>query len=368
MITHSVQDMNDREKKLLTALEKYPDLPMKELANHISYKRASTIVRKVEQLREQHMIWGPFYDINYGKLCKNPFHKLFCIFESNKSYNTVLSYLRLIESLVWSIPVLSPHREIINAGFYFSNSQEIRALFQMLKDNGIITGYETRVFCRKRIIENPDFFGDINPPLDNLLSPCDIPDLSFESHDTNWSECDIAVLPHLMKGARLIDILRAERKLQKSWTYEQIKYSFRKMIKNRLIEKKYHVFPFHPLRCNIFNLFLKTEHIDLTKRIVYNFARGGRLYREYSLCDDWGFVNCVCHPSFLVDLMYKLDHVDAIEMKEIHHIRSISGNRPLNFPPEVKYYDVETQTLEYPYHVYREKIEEKLGNDQNLQI
>ena len=363
MITHSVQDMNDREKKLLTALGKYPDLSIKELANLISYKRTSSVVRKVEQLREQRIIWGPFYDINYSKLCKNPFHKLFCIFESSKSYKTVLSYLRLIESLVWSIPVLSPHKEIINAGFYFSNSREIQALFQMLKDNDIITSYTTHVFSKKRIIENPDFFGDINPSLDNLLSPCDTPDLSFESHDTDWNECDIAVLPWLMKGARLIDILRAERKSKKSWTYEQIKYSFKKMIKNRLIEKKYHVFPFYPLKCNIFNLFLKTEHVNLTKRIVYNFARGGRIHREYALCDDWGFVNCMCHPSFLVDLMYKLDHVDAIEMKEIYHIRNISGNSPLNFPPEVKYFDVETQTLEYPYHIYRERIEEKLEND-----
>ncbi len=368
MTTHSVQNMNDNEKKLLTALGKHPDLPMKELANHIPYKRASTIVRKVEQFREQSIIWGPFYDINYDKLCKNPFHKLFCIFESNKSYEIVLPYLRLIESLVWSIPVLSPHREIINAGFYFSNNQEIQALFQLLKDNDIITSYTTRVFREKRIIENPDFFGDINPSLDNLLNPCDIPDFSFESHDTDWNECDIAVLPRLIDGARLIDILKAERKLEKSWTYDQIKYSCRKMIKNGLIEKKYHVFPFYPLRCNIFNLFLKTEHIDLTKRIVYNFARGGQLHREYTICDDWGFVNCICHSSFLVDLMYKLDQVDAIEMKEIYHIRSISGNRPLNFPPEVRYFDVETQTLEYPYHTYREKIEENLENDQNLQI
>ena len=363
MITHSVQDMNDREKKLLTALGKYPDLSIKELANLISYKRVSSVVRKVEQLREQRIIWGPFYDINYSKLCKNPFHKLFCIFESSKSYKTVLSYLRLIESLVWSIPVLSPHKEIINAGFYFSNSREIQALFQMLKDNDIITSYTTHVFSKKRIIENPDFFGDINPSLDNLLSPCDAPDLSFESHDTDWNECDITVLPWLMKGARLIDILRAERKSKKSWTYEQIKYSFKKMIKNRLIEKKYHVFPFYPLKCNIFNLFLKTEHVNLTKRIVYNFARGGRIHREYALCDDWGFVNCMCHSSFLVDLMYKLDHMDAIEMKEIYHIRNISGNSPLNFPPEVKYFDDETQTLEYPYHIYRERIEEKLEND-----
>ncbi|MBU7009129.1 MAG: hypothetical protein HXS46_00445, partial [Theionarchaea archaeon] len=84
----------------------------------------------------------------------------------------------------------------------------------------------------------------------------------------------------------------------------------------------------------------------------------------YTLCDDWGLMGCICHPAFVVGLMHRLDHIEEITKKELYHLRS--------FPPgmcyvgehaEFKYYDVEKQTLEYPCHVFREKIKEKLESE-----
>lgn len=347
---------------------KYPELSLKELLTLTQYKRVSSIVRKTRQLRELKYLFGPVYFFDFCKLCKNPLCRLFCIIELGKDYETVIEYLRLIEPLVLVYPVLSSHKEVLIAGFLSSNDAEVRVLLQLLKDSNIIADYIVHVRRSRLILENPNFFEDSVPSLDNICDPCEFPDISFGSHDTDWNECDIATLSYLQGGyesVKLVDILKKERKLHnKEWTYAQVKYSHEKMCKNGLIWKMYFIHPYPLEKCADFFLFLKAKDIKVTQRILHNFARGGRIYREYSLCDDWGLIGCICHPQFVLDLMHKLDRVDEIEKKELYHLRS--------FPPgicyvgehaEFVYYDVERQTLEYPYHVFKEKIKEKLENE-----
>lgn len=80
-------------------------------------------------------------------------------------------------------------------------------LLQLLKDNTIITDFIIHVSRHKRVIENPHFFGEVNPSLDNLLDLCDIPDTSFGHHDTDWNECDIRVLPYLRMGYKNVKLI-----------------------------------------------------------------------------------------------------------------------------------------------------------------
>jgi len=359
--------LSESEKDLLTVLGKSPDISLKELVNRTKYKRVSSIVRKFEEFREEGILYGPIYDIDFGKLCKNPLRMLCCIVESSQASETVISFLRLIEPLVTVYPVLSPRKEFLNVLFLSSDTAEMRSLLQVLKDSNIITDYIIHVQCYRMVIDNPNFFGDTNPSLDHLLDPCSIPDLSFGNHDTNWTECDINVLPYLRrgyKGGKLIEILKAERKLNKTWTYHQIKYSREKMLKNGLIEKKYCLFPFSLDQCVDFNLFLKTEDENLTQRILYNFARGERVSREYTLFDDWGYIGFGSHPQFLTGLMSKLDKIEEITGREIYQLRSIPDRKSIfNQPPVLNYFDFDKQTLEYPYRVYREKIREKIENE-----
>ncbi len=358
--------LTENEKELLTVIGRNPEISMKELLNHTEYKWVSTVVRKLGHLKEQHTLIGPLYDIDYGKLCKNPLHKLVCIVELNQSYETVISYLKLIDSLAWIFPVLSPHKKVLNAGFFSSNDTELKALLQLLKDNNIISDYIVRVCCHKRMVENPNLFGDPAPSLDNLLNPCDIPDMSLGQYDTEWNECDVRILPYLQKGAKLIEILREEKRVYRSWTYEQVRYSCEKMIKNRLIEKKYIFFPFPCEQCTRFDLFLKTGDISVTQRILCNFARGERVYKEYMLFEDWGMIFCLSHPLFLTDIMHWLDQIDQVEEREVYQVRSTSGEYTFAQPIETKYYDFDKQTLEYPYHTYKEKIHKKLDSELRL--
>ncbi|KYK33232.1 MAG: hypothetical protein HXS46_02505 [Theionarchaea archaeon] len=360
--------LNDNEKELLTVLGSHQEMSLKELVNHTQYKRESSVVRKIRQLGEQDFLQGPVYKFDFGKLCKNPLHGLFCIIELGKDYETVVAYLKVIESLVWLYPVLSSHKEFLGAGFLSSNDAEVKALLQLLKDSDIIADYTVRVRCCRDTRENPDFFGNPVPSLDKLLNPCEFPDISFGSHDIDWTECDIAILSHLhggYKSIKLIEILKKERKLHnREWTYNQIKYSHEKMIKNKLINKIYYIFPYKLDQCADFFLFLKTEDVETTQRILYNFARGGRIYREYTLCDSWGQIGCICHPAFVIGLMHRLDQIEEIMMKELYHLRSFPpGIRYVGGHSEFVYYDVETQTLEYPYHIFKEKIKEKLENE-----
>ncbi len=361
-------ELNDNEKELLTVLGKNPELSLKDLVNCTKYRRVSSVVRKIKEFKELKRIWGPVYCVDWGKLCRNPLHRSFCIIELSENYETVLEYLKLIEPLVWVYPVLSSHRELLNAGFLSSSNMEVKTLLQFLKDKNIITNYIVRARRHRLVRETPHFFGDPVPSLDNLFNPCSIPDLSFGCHDTEWTECDIRTLSHLQGGyesIKLIEVLKKERKLHnREWNYSQIKYSYEKMLKNKLIGKIYYIHPYPLDQCADFFLFIKTEDIEVTQRILYNFARGERIYREYTLFEDWGLMGCICHPAFLFGLMHKLDQIDEIIQKELYHLRS--------FPPgiayagehsEFKYYDFETQKLEYPYHMFREKIKEKLENE-----
>ncbi len=360
--------LTDSERELLNIIGKYPEMSMKELFSRTSYKWISTIAKKLERLKELGILFGPAYYVDYGKLCKNPLHRLLCIIELNQSYEAVIEYLTLIEPLVWVFPVLSPHKDLLTAGFFSSNDKEVRNLLQMLKDNNIISDYIIRVRRHQNVTENPNFFGDSTPSLDNLLDPCDLPDISFGHHNINWTECDIRTLSYLQRGfrgAKLMEILKEEKRVhQNMWTYEQIRYSYMKMIRNGLIEKKYAIYPFLYDQCAHFELYLKTEDSHLTQRILHNFARGGRVYKEYMLCDDWGMIDCISHPLFLLDLMHKLDSIDQIKGKEIYHIRSIHhGVTYLGQFSEFKYFDVDSQTLEYPYRIFKEKITERLESE-----
>ncbi|MBU7026069.1 MAG: hypothetical protein HXS48_03930 [Theionarchaea archaeon] len=362
------QYLTESEKELLTAIGRYPHMSFKELIDYTNYKRLSSIVRKVKELRERNILWGPVYTLDYGKLCKNPLHSLMCVIEFEKDYETIIEYLKLIEPLVWVYRVLSSHKEVLIAGFLSSDDVAVAALLQLLKDNSIIKDFIVRARCHRDVEECPNFFGDPVPPLDTLYDPCEPPDISFGQHDTKWNECDIRTLSYLCGGyesVKLVEILKKERKLHdRVWKYDQIKYSYRKMIKNKLIERRYYIHPFPLEQCADFFLFLRTEDIGLTLRILCNFAKGGRIYREYSLRGDWGLIGCICHPQFVIDLMHKLDQVDEIKEKELYHKRSFPpGIRYVGEYTEFTYYDVDTQTLEYPYGIFKERVKEKLESE-----
>ena len=360
-----IYEMSDSEKQLLQVIGKNPDLSVKSLLEHTNYKWERTAKRRIAQLKEQHILEGPFYDLNYSKLTRNNLHKIACILETNQSYETLLSYLRIIEPLRWVYPVLSPHKKMLIAAFFSSNDRALQSIFQVLKDNNIITDYIIRVWNTKRLMEIPNLSGDFNPPLDRLLEPCTLPDMSLPRHDTVWSACDVAIIPYVEIGEQLVQILREERKQFRKWTYEQIKYSREKMIENGLIEKIYVVNPFPPEQCAHFQFFFKTDDIDLTRRILYNFARGERVTKQYVLCGDWGMTVCASHPMFVKDLMGKLDDVEEITEREVFQKRSFPpGRYCIDQSPEyTTYFDFESQTLEFPYHIYREEIEEKIEHE-----
>lgn len=361
--------ITENEKELLHSIGNYPDMPVKELFKHTKYTWERTVLRKIKELREHHILSGPFYDINYTKLCKNPLHKLLCIVESNQDLGTVISYLKEIGSLLWTFPVLSSHKRMLNAGFFSTNDAAMADLLQLLKDNNVITDYSIRVFSTRRMIENPNLFGDFNPPLTNLLEPCHMPDMSLLQYDTEWNECDIKILPYLAGGAKLIEILRKEN-LRKSLTYEQVKYARRKMVKNNLIEKRYIFTPLPVDNCVEFQMFMNLDDTALAPRIVYNFAKGERVYKQYALFEEWGTntilasTSCRSHPLFLRDLTRKLDEIDEIKETEIYLMRSSSSKKySYHSPPEFSWFDFDEQTLKYPYDVYEEKIKEKIEGE-----
>jgi hypothetical protein len=163
-----------------------------------------------------------------------------------------------------------------------------------------------------------------------------------------------------------MEILRKERELDRTWKYEKIKYSRGKMIKDGLIEKIYIVLPFPFDLCTDFSMFLKTEDNESTERVLYNFARGSQVYKEYMLCEKGGYIGFTCLPQFLTGLMNKLDKIKEITVSGIYHARSIPDYRYyVSQPPELKYFDFENLTLEYPYSTYKEKIKEKMESESN---
>jgi len=59
--------------------------------------------------------------------------------------------------------------------------------------------------------------------------------------------------------------------------------------------------------------------------------------------------------------MHKLDYRDEIKEAEIYTMRSFPlYNYSFIRPIILQYFDFETQTLEYPYHPYKEEIKEQI--------
>ena len=54
-----IRGLSDKEKELLNAVGRYPTMSLKELINCTSYKRASSISRKLDQFRKQNILYGP---------------------------------------------------------------------------------------------------------------------------------------------------------------------------------------------------------------------------------------------------------------------------------------------------------------------
>ena len=136
------------------------------------------------------------------------------------------------------------------------------------------------------------------------------------------------------------------------------------MIEKGLTEKKYSISPFPRSKCAHFVLFVRTEDTAITQRVLHNFAQQERIFKEYTLCEDWGMLTCQSHPIFLTDLMQKLDSIEEITEKELYQLRSYPGKYFFKQSFEDKYYDFGEQTLKYPYDTYKEKIKEKIANEQ----
>jgi len=59
----------------------------------------------------------------------------------------------------------------------------------------------------------------------------------------------------------------------------------------------------------------------------------------------------------------RLDQIDQIKEKELYPLRSVPTRHQFARSIVLTYYDFGEQTLEYPYHVYKEKITEKLERE-----
>ena len=94
-------ELNDSEKELLNVLGTFPDASLKELVNCTPYTGESTIVKKLEKFKKQHILFGPSYYLDCDKLCRNMLYRVFCIIETQQKLNTVISYLKMIKSLGW---------------------------------------------------------------------------------------------------------------------------------------------------------------------------------------------------------------------------------------------------------------------------
>lgn len=95
--------LNENGKKLLTVIGKSPEVTMKQLVECTPYKRLSSVIRKVGQFKKCNILVGPFYDIDFGKLCKNSFSVLICVIEFDQDYETVISYLLTIAYIYGSL-------------------------------------------------------------------------------------------------------------------------------------------------------------------------------------------------------------------------------------------------------------------------
>lgn len=353
--------LTESEKKFLTILGKNPSLPRSKLQHELKFKRASTVSRKMSDLRKAGYIKGPYYHINLNAVGKNCIYNTFAEIRFNpEQYNAVFQLLTCIDCWEWIFPTIQG--DTLFAFFRTNYYMYLNRLLNMLEEAGLIE-YRSHSSQNRWFVYNPDFFGSIHPQVTDLFKEVDL-NLMYpkRTHDIQWKYIDLKMMQYLqVKTCSVSEIQRIEKRLHKRfWRRSQIKYSIEKIMNAGIAERThYNISPFPRDTCYAFLLVVEGDSQDVLQFCV-NFGAECRMYKAYTVCENTGFVWCWASPQLGPALMKRLDMLRPRIQARCLQLKSVGYSDTLRRSFNEELFNFEKQQWIFPYKRYEEEIEKIL--------
>jgi hypothetical protein len=369
-----------RRKLILQYLGKIPNITNERLAALSNYKNSVYVSAVKRRLKQAGYISGPYFDVDIGRFTRNRLCRLIAVLMFRKDYPYVINLLKKIGCFVTLYPVFEQSFRTLVSSFVCSDQEKLKEIFDYLLHCDILVHYDLYLQKTSWYLRNPLFVTRKNEPaplipsLDRLLDETEVPDLSLgEFCGESLTKCDLSLIEDLFLGigeCNLRKISQYERQKEGLFlTYSELKSSARKLLDLNIIKEYYNVYPIPREKCSRFILLMRSSHREKTDRLLFNFGKNVRIqerltyWTHFSGGQDYGVVQCVCHPSFLIKLLQDLDRYGEIEDKKFYFLRSFPASFWVMQTIDTKWYNPETCTLYYPYDQYLEEVRKAVESE-----
>jgi hypothetical protein len=404
----ALRDLSKREKLLLQLVGKQPYLKNKDLSTIIGFKYAEYVSTLQKKLEKRGYLSGPFMFPDFGKIFRNRVSRVFAFVMFDKAYEEMRPVLEEIDCWTYFYPVEEGVFRKYMIGFMNTDLQELKRIFDYLKECGAIHYYHLFELEGNWKLINPTFLVDnsetpIEPDFNHLLDDISVPDLrwgSFAGISLNhvaqillmhlWNgrgKCNLRRIVRIEKDFRkrrrveLKEMLRKERwevkrkelkaelkELKGDLPLREFREVYQLLIDRDILEKVYYIYPFPRPRCSAFMLFLKCGSVETTKRTIFNFGKNVRIFTRVCMVqsvetEEWyGTIFAVGDPFLGGKLMTALDLYPEIVDRKLFPMRSYPSSKWKGQSIHLggRYYNPEKQTLHFPYKIFYEKVKQKL--------
>lgn len=403
------RDLSKKEKLLLQLMGRDPDLTNEELSTIIGFKYAEYVSTLQKKLRNREYLNGPFMFPDFKKIFRNRVCRVIAFIMFDTPYTYIKSLLQEVSSWIYFHPLEEGIFRKYMVGFINTDIPRLKRVFDCLEDEGIIQYYHLFEQEDNWKIINPTFLIDgkeapIEPDFEHLLSETSLPDVQhgsfigtplskvaqmlIEHLSLGREECDLKKIVRWEKNYRkeqraaLREMLKKEKgkskkklrsklkELKRGLSLKEFRETYQFLIENQILEKMYYTWPFPYSRCSQFWLFLKCNSLETTTRAIFNFGKDVRVSTRVSLIQSvetgawYGLIYAVGDPVLGQKLMIALDKYPEIEDRKLFPIRTYPTSHWATQSLSIdEYYNSETQTLEYPYDLFYERVKQRVEED-----
>ncbi|MBU7033175.1 MAG: hypothetical protein HXS53_11635, partial [Theionarchaea archaeon] len=327
------------------------------------------------QLEKKHYFVGPYVQSDYGRMFSNRLRKAIAIILFEKSYQDITPLLASIDCFSYLYPIEERFFKGYIMGIFDSDTEAITHIFDYLKSEGIIFHYELYLQDYQTKVITPSFYtgsrkSTFVPVLDNLYEDTSLPNLEFGPFSgMTLSEPEQILISYLELGyCMLSSIMEIEKTKGRFYTYAEWKVAKDRLRSQKIIRPVCDIFPLPTMDCAHFFLFIRSHDLVTTRKIIFNFGKGSRMYRKvfiwtsYKTSEPYGVIYCISHPEFTIRLLRQLDMYDEIEDMKFFVIRkefSLWRGKSI----QLGRYDAVNHTLYYPYADYLGHIQQMMEGE-----
>ena len=360
--------------RLLQNLERNPYINDEELSNAIGYIYKSSVIKLKNFLEKIGYISLPLYQIDYGKLAKNKLSIVNAIIMFDGDYAYVRDLLSLIECYKTFYPVIEQGYPTYLFTFFVTEEGKIRKILEYLKERGVILHHELFKQNYRWYFKYPKFSIKKDPDLftpNFEFAEIEFPDMRYGKYEGHLNFCDTRLVMHLEVGTGTLSKIRKweYEKFGNSFSYPQLKNSYKKLTEKRIASKYYIIHPVPNKECHRGLVLLRCEDFKMTKRLIFNIGKNKRVFEKITYWKsldkkkNYGVIQFYYDSIFFTKFLMGIDNIEEIVEKKMFFLRTFPTNYWRNQSISMEYYDLKKQELHFPYDRFFEAVKNKIDQD-----